>query len=626
MPAPRQIASFAVAGLAAVWGASLALPHWRGELSIWDRLEAPLADARFLLQGQRPAPDFVTIVAIDDETVREAGSYPLPRAAMARLVTAIADHRPKAIALDVLFIDEGPGDGDRLLAEALRKAPSVLAAAGVFGSPVQSLPGKAASGLDRVPIAQRLLLPVGKLADSAAVGVVNVATDRGGTPRHVPLLLRSDDGLLASFPLRTASTALRQDPTIHARGVAFGDRFVSTDTGYSLPLRFYGPRGTIRTIGAGHVLQGRLASGELRDHVVVVGATLTGGGDVFPTPFEPVLPGVEVLATAVSHLLAGDGLVRDERVRAVDATAATALPAVLVLLLAWHRSTLGFALIGLVALLWAGITSAAFAYGFWISATLPLVAAGPPAILFGAARLWMDRRRADHLERESGNLRRFQPPSLTERLSRDPDFLLDPLEQEAAVAFVDLSGFTGLSEALGPAETRRLLKEFHVLVDEEAVAHGGLVAAFMADGAMILFGLPEPSRLDACRAIEVCVALCSRTTEWLGTLPEAVSSRLGLKVGAHCGTIVASRLGGGSHQHITATGDTVNVASRLMEVAASHGAEVAVSEQLFRAAGPACSVFDSGALDGSFEARIRGRSGSLAVRLWRSKALHGSER
>jgi len=47
-----------------------------------------------------------------------------------------------------------------------------------------------------------------------------------------------------------------------------------------------------------------------------------------------------------------------------------------------------------------------------------------------------------------------------------------------------------------------------------------------------------------------------------------VRSRLGFKVGAHFGTIVASRLGGGSYHHITATGDTVNVASRLMEVAA----------------------------------------------------------
>jgi adenylate cyclase len=618
----RHLATVTAAGLAALWGLSLAFPHGRGELSILDRLEAPLADLRFLVQGQRPAPEGVTIVAIDDETVQEVGSYPLPRTAIAHLVRELAKQQPKVIALDLLFVAPGPAEGDRLLAEALQEAPSVLAAAGVFGSSLQSLPPVPTTGLEHVPVADQLFLPIAQLSAGAAVGVVNITTDRAGTPRHVPLLLRSGDRLLASFALRAASIAAGQDPAVHAQGIALGDRFISTDVGYALPLRFYGPRGAIQTVSASHVLRGGLPEAALRDQVAIVGATVTGGGDVFPTPFDSVLPGVEVLATAVSHLLSGDGLVRDRRTRTIDAVLAVSLPAILVLLLAWHRRAVGFAVISLVALLWLGITTAAFARGFWLSATLPLAAAAPPAILFGAVQLWLDRRRADALEAERGVLRRFQAPGLAERLSRDPNFLAEPVHQQAAVVFIDLSGFTGLSEALGPDETRDLLKGFHSLVDEEAVSHNGYVASFMADGAMILFGLPEPGPQDACHAVEVCVGLCSRMRAWLAGLPEPVSSRLGFKVGAHCGTIVASRLGGGSHQHITAIGDTVNVASRLMEVAAEHGAEVAVSDQLFRAAGPACSIFDSGALTGAFEATIRGRSGSIPVWIWQSPRPH----
>jgi adenylate cyclase len=235
---------------------------------------------------------------------------------------------------------------------------------------------------------------------------------------------------------------------------------------------------------------------------------------------------------------------------------------------------------------------------------------------FGAARLWADRSRADTLAVESGTLRRFQPPSLAERLARDPDFLSKPVRQQAAVVFVDLSGFTGLSETLGPDDTRSLLKQFHSLVDQEAVRCDGLVASFMGDGAMILFGLPDPGDDDACHAVEACVGLCSRTTSWLTSLPTLISSRLGFKIGAHFGPIVASRLGGGSHEHITAIGDTVNVASRLMEVAAAHGAEVALLEELYGAAGEACKAFDTGTLDGSMNEPIRGRAGALALRLW----------
>jgi adenylate cyclase len=122
------------------------------------------------------------------------------------------------------------------------------------------------------------------------------------------------------------------------------------------------------------------------------------------------------------------------------------------------------------------------------------------------------------------------------------------------------------------------------------------------------------------------VALCRRTKQWLDSLPAAISSRIGFKIGAHYGTIVASRLGGGSHQHITAIGDTVNVASRLMEVAASGQMEVALSDDLFRAAGATTSVFSLGTLQGPLMAPIRGRTHTIAVWLWRSDGAPSNEK
>ena len=149
--------------------------------------------------------------------------------------------------------------------------------------------------------------------------------------------------------------------------------------------------------------------------------------------------------------------------------------------------------------------------------------------------------------------------------------------------------------------------------------HKGVVASFMGDGAMILFGLPEPGPEDSCHAMETCIGLCERTRTWLASLPPSISSHLGFKIGAHYGAIVASRLGGESHQHITAIGDTVNVASRLMEVAAAHEMDLALSDDLYRAAGAACSALDCGVLTGTLEASIRGRSGSVRIWLWRSQ-------
>jgi adenylate cyclase len=216
-------------------------------------------------------------------------------------------------------------------------------------------------------------------------------------------------------------------------------------------------------------------------------------------------------------------------------------------------------------------------------------------------------------------LEQFQAPAVQQWLTRDPSFLLKPVRQNGAVVFVDLSGFTSLSERLDPDAIRELLKGFHALVDKEAVRCGGMITDFLGDGAMILFGLPEAAADDAARAVECSVGLHIMAERWIRSLPPSIAAGIGFKIGAHFGTIVASRLGGGSYQHITATGDTVNVASRLMEVAAHHGAKFALSDTLLSEAGRDCAPLARGSLTGPIETQIRGRSGSLTVWLWRNE-------
>ncbi|HEX8664472.1 MAG TPA: adenylate/guanylate cyclase domain-containing protein, partial [Beijerinckiaceae bacterium] len=132
--------------------------------------------------------------------------------------------------------------------------------------------------------------------------------------------------------------------------------------------------------------------------------------------------------------------------------------------------------------------------------------------------------------------------------------------------------------------------------------------------AMIVFGLPKPRPDDAARALAAAVALARRVTRWLDGLAPDLRRALGLRVGAHFGAIVASRLGGDTH-HITATGDCVNVASRLLEVAAQHENVLAISAALFdrvRASGRAPLLL----FTQERQVRIRGRAQTLQVRFW----------
>lgn len=600
--------------LTALWGAGIYAGHATGHLRFLDRLEATLTDLRTLARGVKAPPDLVTIVAIDDTVVKRGGHYPLARADLARVVDAVAKFEPKLIAIDLLLVDRGTAADDDLLAKALAEKPAVLAAAAIFPDTSAAVETGSEGPLANLPQADRFLLPLPVFADHADVGIVNVAT---GSPLSIPMLFRTRDKVELSFPLRVATRVLDKPLTVAPDHLSIGEHSVATDANYTLPITYYGPRRTIRTVSAQTVFDGTLNRNAIQDRIVVIGAAVAGGGDFFPTPFDSLMPGVEVISTAITHLIAGDGILHDRSVRIVEAATIILLPLLLVGLLAWRRSAIGLVAAAVVFLAWAALNVFAFTHGIWLNAATTLAATVPPVALFSATQLWAGGRRTQYFATRSRLLAQFQAPAVQEWLAHDPDFLVKPVRQNGAIVFIDLSGFTTLSENLDPDELRDLLKELHALVDREAVACGGTITGFLGDGAMILFGLPQQAPDDAARAVACCVGLYRMAERWIATLPREIGAQLGFKIGAHFGTIVASRLGGRSHAHITATGDTVNVASRLMEVAAQHGASLALSDTLLSEAGTRGPLAE-GRLIGPMQASIRGRTGEMTVWFWRN--------
>ncbi|UPK32942.1 adenylate/guanylate cyclase domain-containing protein [Bradyrhizobium sp. 186] len=612
----RRVQILVALVLTALWGAGIYAGHANGHLRFLDRLEATLTDLRTLVRGVQRPPDLVTIVAIDNTVVKRGGSYPLPRADLARVVDTIVQFKPKVVAIDLLLVDRSAAIGDATLAHTLATGPMVLAAAAIFPTASEAVATSSEGHLAALPQAERFLLPLPAFADHADVGVVNVATGQSGSPLSVPMLFRTRDKVELSFPLRVASRALDQPLTIAPDHLMLGDRAVPTDTDFALPITFYGPRRTIRTVSAQSIFDGTLDRAAIENRIVVIGASVSGGGDFYPTPFDSLMPGVEVVSTAITHLVAGDGIVRDRKVHIADALAAILLPMLLVSLLAWRRSAFGLVAAAAVMLAWAGLNLFAFTHGVWLNAATTLAAAVPPVAVFAGVQLWAGGRRTQYLAAKSRSLAQFQAPAVQEWLARDPNFLAKPVRQNAAIVFIDLSGFTALSERIDPDALRDLLKAFHALIDKAALDCGGMITGFLGDGAMILFGLPSAMPDDAARALKCAIDLHRGVERWIASLPPEIGDQVGFKIGAHFGPIVASRLGE-SHQHITATGDSVNVASRLMEVAARNDARFALSDTLLDAAD--FHGDPDGILSGPLLTQVRGRSGVLTVWFWRDQ-------
>lgn len=612
----RRVQILVALVLTALWGAGIYAGHANGHLRFLDRPEATLTDWRTQVRGVQHPPDLVTIVAIDDTVIKRGGSYPLPRADLARVVDTIVQFKPKVVAIDLLLVDRSAAIGDATLANTLATGPMVLAAAAIFPSASETVEPSSQGPLAVLPQAERFLLPLPAFADHAEVGVVNVATGQSGSPLSVPMLFRTRDKVELSFPLRVATRALDQPLTIAPDHLMLGERAVPTDTDFALPITYYGPRRTIRTVSAQSIFDGTLNRAAIENRIVVIGASVAGGGDFYPTPFDSLMPGVEVVSTAITHLVAGDGIVRDGRVHIADALTATLLPLLLVGLLAWRRSAPGIIAAAAVMMAWAGLNLFAFTHGVWLNAATTLAAAVPPVVVFAGVQLWAGGRRTQYLAAKSRSLAQFQAPAVQAWLARDPNFLSKPVRQDGAAVFIDLSGFTALSEKIDPDKLQDILEAFHVLIDKTAVDCGGMITSFLGDGAMILFGLPSAMPDDAARALKCSIELHRGAERWIASLPPEIGSRLGFKIGAHFGPIVASRLGE-SHQHITANGDTVNVASRLMEVAAQNNARLALTDTLLDAAD--FQGAPDGVLNGPLLTQVRGRSGVVTVWFWRDQ-------
>jgi len=625
----RLLLGFLVALLV---GGGLAGLHLSGRLpEVFDEIEGKTLDWRFRLRGPVPAPPEVVIIAIDDQTLASLGRWPLPRATLAEAVDRLTDAGVRTVAVDLLLLErEPPSDGitlspgDQALRAALaRHGNVVLAAALLFdgGAPPdpalrQELAQHAfrvverpAVGALKLPGARGLLLPIRPLREVAGVGHVNLLLEQG-QPRFLHPGVALDGLVLPAFAVEAARRQLRLAPDeveLQLSGeLVLGGRHLPLDGDLALPLGFYGRTGSVRTFSFSTLLDGRVPPGALTGRVVLIGATALGVGDTFATPFAQSLPGVEVLATAVSNLLRDEALGRPVGIVWWEAAAALLLSLLACAGLRLPNPRVAALAALTLLLLWLIVVQGAFATtGLWLNATMPGSAVILTGTLLAAGRAAQERRLRREAERQRGNLARYVSPVMAHQLATEDRPSFDEREQLAAILFFDLSGFTRLAEGHSPNETARFLKDFHARLESVVLRHAGVVEQFLGDGAMIIFGLPEPRVDDAARALACARDLIVELGAWRAELKP--------RVGLHHGHVAMARLGGHSQAQLAAAGDTVNVANRLEALASQIGAALVVSEDLVDAV-RACGRTDLLAgLEPEGAQDVRGRAAQISV-------------
>jgi len=198
--------------------------------------------------------------------------------------------------------------------------------------------------------------------------------------------------------------------------------------------------------------------------------------------------------------------------------------------------------------------------------------------------LQASRQRLEVLEQLKGELSKFVPDAVKDLLERDPTATaLEKRNEEVSVLFLDIAGYTRLSEQIEARRLNQLVQTYFGSFLEIIRAHHGDVNETAGDGLMVIFqrsSRAEPGRLDeghALNATRAAFAIRQKTLdlndEYAGMFP-AIQLHMGINTGQ--ALLGATKLGGAGSQRwtFTATGPTTNVAARL--AGSAEGGEIVV--------------------------------------------------
>ncbi|MEO1750016.1 MAG: CHASE2 domain-containing protein, partial [Pseudomonadota bacterium] len=305
---------------------------------------------------------------------------------------------------------------------------------------------------------------------AAGIGSITVsAMGQTNIVRTVPLLWRSDNGLLPGLSLEALRVALGETTFIvggsqELEGVVdyirFGGLTVPT-TEHGQFWVYYRPYDQTDYVSVKDILAGNdetALRNALEGHIVLVGTSAPGLLDIRATPLGVNVPGVSIHAQIIEQILLGEFLHRSDLIGGLEILAFLLLGGVVTLVMARYRAVISIAAGGLAAVFLVGGSFYAFvSSGVLFDATFPIIGG---AINFGALAAYqfivVDREKRFMRTMFSHHV---SPSVLQEMEQNDYSLELGGETREITILFVDVRDFTALSENFESTELVSLLNQ-----------------------------------------------------------------------------------------------------------------------------------------------------------------------
>ncbi|MFC5529164.1 CHASE2 domain-containing protein [Cohnella yongneupensis] len=544
------------------------------------KLDNLLADFNMEATADHVENPNIIVVTIDEPSIEALGQFPWPRDVYAQLLANLNQegNMPKAIAFDVIFSEpSNDPDSDMAFAEALSTYPNViLPVVGNMGDVFSTSVAKR----DELIKPSSVLKPYELFGDLVQQAHINKVSSPDGVIRQTWLKLQGPDGeVIPSLAYKAAEMAgadlSRYDDMTDPKK---NDEPVAKNT---ITIDYQLETDDFTTFSFVDVLNGTAQTDRFKDAVVFIGFTAVGlssdgGQDTGVSPIEKGFKLVYAHANIANQLMTGIYV-------SYSPDWAEMLLALLLfalfLWLPWRvKNVYSFLIFVAVAL---GVLYGQYAVydaaTFRIDIVYGLLAMVLAYLANVSLKSYLDSVQKSFVTRQFG---RYISPDLVKQIvEKDIDIELGGDLKLITILFLDIRGFTPLSEKLTPPELVDTLNTMFNMITETTLKNEGTIDKFIGDAAMILFNAPLNVEEHERMAVKTAYEIQQGMNKIRDDILEKYGCEVNVGIGIHTGNVVVGNIGSYLRVDYTAIGDNVNIAARI-ESQTKKG-QVHVSEQVY---------------------------------------------
>lgn len=512
-----------------------------------------------LFQRPEAVSGEVVVIGIDEKALEVFGPYNTwDRTIMAkalRMLNSDSAKKPAVVAIDTLYSGETDPVADAELAQAAAELGNVITAASAeFGENLlraenggYTLDSYALLGFEESYPA---------LKEVTGQGHINAMYDTDGIMRHAVLYIDLEDEKRVYSMAEQAAEAYLQ---------ATGGELVlpETDKKGRFYVPFTGEPGAFYDeISLADLIAGEVPADYYAGKIVLIGPYAAGLQDAVVTPIDRAkqMYGVEFQANVIEALLNGN-----YKQEVSDLVQALILLLVCfgLFMLFYNMKVLHFSLLSLAAILLSSGGSVLLYEKGYILHPLWLPVGVLAIYLLSIGHHYIVARAEK--QKITRTFERYVDPEIVGEILKEgtESLSLGGKLCDIAVLFVDIRGFTTMSERLSPTEVVAVLNKYLDMTSNCISRYKGTLDKFIGDATMAFWGAPLPQEDAVYHAVLAALAIIQGAEEISEEVKEITGEELHVGVGVHYGPAVVGNIGAQRRMDFTAIGDTVNTAARL---------------------------------------------------------------